>query len=100
MAAERAELAKGVVNFVGGSLSINERIQQPNARRACLGELIQIDACEHRWFEDRAPIGSATAGVSQPRHCSPRVVTVGAARSRVARRRDDLQTLAQQLTVP
>ena len=31
------------------------RIQQPRARRACVGELIQIDGCEHRWFEDRAP---------------------------------------------
>jgi hypothetical protein len=31
------------------------KIQQPRARRACLGELIQIDGCEHRWFEDRAP---------------------------------------------
>lgn len=32
------------------------RIQQPRARRACLGELIQIDGCEHAWFEDRAPV--------------------------------------------
>jgi hypothetical protein len=31
------------------------KIQQPRARRACLGEMIQIDGCEHRWFEDRAP---------------------------------------------
>jgi transposase len=31
------------------------KIQQPRARRACLGELIQIDGCEHRWFEERAP---------------------------------------------
>jgi hypothetical protein len=31
------------------------RIQQPRARRACAGELIQIDGCEHAWFEDRAP---------------------------------------------
>ena len=31
------------------------KIQQPRARRACFGELIQIDGCEHRWFEDRAP---------------------------------------------
>lgn len=31
------------------------KIYQPRARRACLGELIQIDGCEHRWFEDRAP---------------------------------------------
>ncbi len=32
------------------------KVQQPRARRACLGELIQIDGCEHRWFEDRAPM--------------------------------------------
>jgi transposase len=31
------------------------KIYQPRARRACLGELIQIDGCEHRWFEARAP---------------------------------------------
>jgi Homeodomain-like domain len=31
------------------------KVQQPRARRACLGELIQIDGCEHHWFEDRAP---------------------------------------------
>jgi hypothetical protein len=31
------------------------KIQQPRLRRACLGELIQIDGCEHHWFEDRAP---------------------------------------------
>lgn len=35
------------------------RIQQPRARRACFGELIQIDGCEHRWFEDRAPMCTA-----------------------------------------
>ena len=27
---------------------------QPRRRRAALGELIQIDGSEHRWFEDRA----------------------------------------------
>jgi hypothetical protein len=32
------------------------KIKQPRARRACFGELIQIDGCEHRWFEDRAPM--------------------------------------------
>lgn len=31
------------------------KIYQPRARRACLGELIQIDGSDHRWFEDRAP---------------------------------------------
>ena len=31
------------------------KIQQPRTRRACTGELVQIDGCEHRWFEDRGP---------------------------------------------
>jgi Homeodomain-like domain len=35
------------------------KIQQPRLRRACLGELIQIDGCEHRWFEDRAAVCTA-----------------------------------------
>ncbi|WP_423395715.1 ISNCY family transposase [Burkholderia sp. LMG 21824] len=30
------------------------KVYQPRARRACLGELIQIDGSDHRWFEDRA----------------------------------------------
>jgi len=32
-----------------------QRAYQPRRRRACLGELIQIDGCEHAWFEDRGP---------------------------------------------
>ena len=31
------------------------KIHQPRNRRACLGELIQIDGSDHRWFEERAP---------------------------------------------
>jgi hypothetical protein len=31
------------------------RAHQPRHRRSCLGELIQIDGCDHAWFEDRAP---------------------------------------------
>jgi hypothetical protein len=31
------------------------RIHQPRHRRDCLGELIQVDGCEHWWFEDRGP---------------------------------------------
>src|SRR3954453_13270290 len=31
------------------------RVYQPRYRRASLGELIQIDGCEHWWFEDRGP---------------------------------------------
>jgi transposase len=29
-------------------------LHQPRLRRECLGELVQIDGSEHRWFEDRA----------------------------------------------
>ena len=35
------------------------KIQQPRMRRACVGELIQIDGCEHPWFEDRGPVCTA-----------------------------------------
>lgn len=31
------------------------RVHQPRPRRACTGELIQIDDCEHRWFKDCGP---------------------------------------------
>lgn len=31
------------------------KVYQPRARRACFGELVQIDGSEHAWFEDRAP---------------------------------------------
>jgi transposase len=31
------------------------RPHQPRSRRPCLGELVQIDGCDHEWFEDRAP---------------------------------------------
>lgn len=31
------------------------RVHQPRYRRDCVGELIQIDGSDHRWFEDRAP---------------------------------------------
>ncbi len=35
------------------------KVQQPRLRRACVGELIQIDGCEHAWFEDRATMCTA-----------------------------------------
>jgi transposase len=35
------------------------KIQQPRHRRACCGELIQIDGCDHHWFENRAPACTA-----------------------------------------
>ncbi|MBB5405441.1 hypothetical protein HDG41_007537 [Paraburkholderia sp. JPY162] len=31
------------------------KVYQPRARRACLGEQVQIDGSDHHWFEDRAP---------------------------------------------
>ena len=31
------------------------KVYQPRDRRACTGELVQIDGGEHAWFEDRAP---------------------------------------------
>ena len=31
------------------------RVYQPRQRRSCVGELIQIDGCDHEWFEGRAP---------------------------------------------
>jgi hypothetical protein len=31
------------------------RVHQPRHRRECLGELVQVDGCEHAWFEDRGP---------------------------------------------
>ncbi|MEI9916125.1 MAG: ISNCY family transposase [Methylovirgula sp.] len=30
-------------------------VHQPRHRRDCLGELVQIDGCEHWWFEERGP---------------------------------------------
>src|SRR3954466_3126311 len=31
------------------------RVHQPRHRRDRLGELVQVDGCEHHWFEDRGP---------------------------------------------
>ena len=30
-----------------------KRVYQPRYRRDCVGELLQVDGSEHRWFEDR-----------------------------------------------
>ena len=32
------------------------RSYPPRPRRACLGQLVQIDGSEHAWFEDRGPV--------------------------------------------
>lgn len=34
------------------------KVYQPRYRRDCVGELVQIDGSEHRWFEDRGPMCS------------------------------------------
>jgi hypothetical protein len=54
------------------------KIQQPRSRRACLGELIQIDGCEHRWFEDRAPACTALVYVDDATSRLMVVMFVGA----------------------
>jgi hypothetical protein len=32
-----------------------KQVHQPRRRRECVGELVQVDGCEHWWFEDRGP---------------------------------------------
>jgi hypothetical protein len=32
-----------------------KHVHQPRHRRECVGELVQVDGCEHWWFEDRGP---------------------------------------------
>src|SRR5271167_3190680 len=39
------------------------RVYQPRYRRECLGELVQIDGSEHRWFEDRGEMCTLLAFV-------------------------------------
>ena len=52
------------------------RIQQPRRRRPCRGELIQIDGCDHEWFEERAVrctllvfVDDATSALMELRFC-------------------------------
>src|SRR3954451_11218141 len=54
------------------------RLHQPQLRREALGELVQIDGSEHRWFEDRAEpcsllvfIDDATGRLMQLRFVPP-----------------------------
>jgi hypothetical protein len=62
MLAERHELKvsretlRGWMTEAGLWLSRKQRrsFHQPRLRREALGELVQIDGSEHRWFEDRA----------------------------------------------
>src|SRR5580704_17687028 len=32
-----------------------KQVHQPRHRRECVGELVQVEGCEHWWFEDRGP---------------------------------------------
>lgn len=52
------------------------RPHPPRYRRPCLGELVQIDGCDHEWFEERAPrctllvfVDDATGRLMQLRFC-------------------------------
>jgi hypothetical protein len=42
------------------------RIPQPRYRRPCTGELIQIDGCDHDWFEGRGPAPRWSMLMMQP----------------------------------
>jgi transposase len=53
-----------------------DRIHQPRRRRDCVGELIQIDGCDHDWFEERAArcvllvyVDDATSRLMQMHFC-------------------------------
>lgn len=53
-----------------------DRVYQPRRRRDCVGELIQIDGCDHDWFEERAPrcvllvyVDDATSRLMQIHFC-------------------------------
>lgn len=50
------ETLRGWMSEAGLWLSRRQRrsFHQPRLRREALGELVQIDGSEHRWFEDRA----------------------------------------------
>ncbi len=52
------------------------RIQQPRRRRPCRGELVQVDGCDHAWFEERAAgctllvfVDDATGALMELRFC-------------------------------
>ena len=56
------------------------RIQQPRRCRSCRGELIQIDGCDHEWFEARAGrctllvfVDDATSALMQLLFCASEV---------------------------
>jgi transposase len=47
----------------------DKAVHQPRMRRQSLGELIQIDGCEHAWFEDRGPPCSLLVYVDDATSC-------------------------------
>jgi transposase len=52
------ETVRGIMRDVGLWIPRRQRtakIYQPRNRRNCVGELIQIDGSDHRWFEGRGP---------------------------------------------
>lgn len=52
------ETARSLMSDVGLWIPRQQRaakIYQPRNRRNCVGELIQIDGSDHRWFEERGP---------------------------------------------
>jgi hypothetical protein len=48
-----------------------KQVHQPRHRRDCVGELVQIDGCEHWWFEDRGPQCTFTG------RCAPATIGSG-----------------------
>src|SRR5213080_4492801 len=53
------ETLRGWMTAAGLWVPRTERARRsypPRPRRACLGELVQIDGSEHAWFEDRGPV--------------------------------------------
>jgi plasmid maintenance system killer protein len=51
------------------------KVQQPRCRRACLGKLVQIDGCEHAWFEDRDRSARRSCLSTMPRAATPNWLT-------------------------
>ncbi len=45
--------------MVGWLMGSRKQRPQPRYRRPCTGELIQIDGCDHDWFEGRGPACTA-----------------------------------------
>lgn len=60
------ETLRGLMTQAGLWTPRNARqssLHQPRERRACLGELVQIDGSRHPWFEQRGPVCTVLAYV-------------------------------------